>query len=264
MNSELDHIQLSTLLVGEWYKDISLLTPEGQLLPQQPPSPQPAATQQALPQQPAPPTPRSVPEQRATPGQPTAPEQRTTPERPTAPGQAPQAAPQSTVEPVAEQAPRAMPEQPPQTAAGSAPEQGPRTTEETAPYKFLGKNGKKVTIVVQSPGVPFLPDNQLTFLIKILEACRMNIGDVAIVNAATVPVQISILRQQLQPTAVLLFGIEPTAIKLPINFPEFKVQPYDNCSYLSAPPLTRLVQQSEESKLLKSKLWVCLKTLFNV
>ena len=128
----------------------------------------------------------------------------------------------------------------------------------------MGGNNKKITILVQSPGIPFLPDDALTFLTRILEACRMNIGDVAIVNAATAPVTIAALRQQLQPSIVLLFGLEPTAIKLPINFPEFKVQPYDNCSYLSAPPLTRLVAQTEESKLLKSKLWVCLKTLFNV
>jgi hypothetical protein len=135
---------------------------------------------------------------------------------------------------------------------------------DTPQYKILGKNGKRITILVQSPGVPFLPDNQLTFLTKILEACRMNIGDVAIVNTSTAPVTINAIKQQLQPVAVLLFGLEPTAIKLPINFPVFKVQPYDDCSYLYAPPLSQLVQQSEESKLLKSKLWICLKSLFNV
>lgn len=148
---------------------------------------------------------------------------------------------------------------PPQRAAEPAPQPA-----ESSLYKFLGKNNRKITILVQSPSVPFLPDNQLSFLTKILEACRMNIGDVAIVNTATAPVNIAALRAQLTPTVVLLFGIEPTAIKLPINFPVFKIQPYDNCSYLSAPPLTQLVQQSEESKLLKSKLWVCLKSLFNV
>ena len=157
--------------------------------------------------------------------------------------------------------PQPAPVQPPPQRV---PEPAPQASEAPAAYKFLGKNGKKITILVQSPTVPFLPDNQLSFLTKILEACRMNIGDVAIVNTATASVNIATLKQQLQPTAILLFGLEPTAIKLPINFPEFKVQPYDSCSYLSAPPLTRLVAQSEESKLLKSKLWVCLKTLFNV
>lgn len=131
-------------------------------------------------------------------------------------------------------------------------------------YKFLGNNRRQITIVVNAPGSAFLPDNQLSFLTKILEACQMNIGDVAIVNAATVPVTVAELRQQLKPASILLFGLEPTAIKLPINFPVFRLQPYDECTYLAAPSLHLLVQLTEESKLLKSKLWVCLKTLFNV
>ena len=131
-------------------------------------------------------------------------------------------------------------------------------------YKFLGNNRKQITIVVNAPGSAFLPDDQLSFLTKILEACRMNIGDVAIVNAAAVPVTVAELRQQLKPASILLFGLEPTAIKLPINFPVFRLQTYDDCTYLAAPSLHLLVRQTEESKLLKSKLWVSLKTLFNV
>ncbi|HVU95694.1 MAG TPA: hypothetical protein VHE34_10745 [Puia sp.] len=131
-------------------------------------------------------------------------------------------------------------------------------------YKFLGKNNRGIAIIVDTPGAAFLPDPQLEFLTKILEACRMNIGDVAIVNHHTAPVAIAALRQQLQPQNVLLFGIEPTAIRLPINFPEFKIQPYDQCTYLSAPPLQQLVANTPDAKLLKSKLWVCLKTLFDV
>ena len=109
-----------------------------------------------------------------------------------------------------------------------------------------------------------MPDNQLTFLTKILEACRMTLADVAIVNNAATPVTITALRQQLQPRTVLLFGVEPTAIRMPINFPTFKQLSYDDCTYLSSPALDLLVPNTEDSKLLKSKLWVCLKTLFEV
>jgi hypothetical protein len=131
-------------------------------------------------------------------------------------------------------------------------------------YKFLGNNHRKVALLVHSPGSAFLPDNQLAFLTKILEACRMTIADVAIVNHAATPVTITALRQQLSPAIVLLFGMEPVAIRLPINFPVFKLQTYDQCTYLSAPALDQLVLPSAESQLLKSKLWVCLKTMFNV
>jgi hypothetical protein len=189
----INNVQLSTLVIGEWYKDALLPSPDAPQAAEGPVSPVPSS-----------------------PAQMTAP-------------------PVKTPDPA-----------------------------EPAPYKFLGNNRRNVAIIVDSPGIPFLPDNQLSFLTKILEACRMNIGDIAIVNAATKSVVITELRQQLNPNAVLLFGLEPVAIKLPINFPVFRLQPYDACTYLSAPALSQLVQNSEESKLLKSKLWVCLKTLFNV
>jgi hypothetical protein len=140
----------------------------------------------------------------------------------------------------------------------------PTPPAEPAVYKFLGNHRRKVTIIVDSPGAAFLPDDQLNFVSKILEACRMNVGDVAIVNHHTTPVAINTLREQLQPANIILFGIDPTTIRLPINFPAFKLQPYDNCTYLSAPPLEQLVGNTTDAKLLKSKLWVCLKTLFDV
>jgi hypothetical protein len=146
----------------------------------------------------------------------------------------------------------------------AAPESQPPDPETAAPYKILGNHRRKVTILVNAPGSPFLPDNQLNFLTKILEACRLNMGDVAIINHASAPVNITALRAQLQPSVILLFGLEPTTIRLPINFPVFKLQPYDQCTYLSAPALDLLVQSSEDSRPLKSKLWVCLKSLFEV
>jgi hypothetical protein len=130
--------------------------------------------------------------------------------------------------------------------------------------KYLGDNRRNTTLLVQTPGSPFLPDNHLTFLTKILEACRMTLADVAIVNNAAAPLSITELKQQLQPKIILLFGVEPTAIRLPINFPAFRPQDFDGCTYLSTPGLDQLVPNTDESKLLKSKLWVCLKTIFDV
>jgi hypothetical protein len=144
----------------------------------------------------------------------------------------------------------------------------PAATHPNAPsatgYKSLGNNRRKISIVVNAPGTPFLPDDQLNVLTRMLEACRMNIGDVAIVNHAASAVSIGILKQQLQPVFVLLFGPTPRDIGLPMEFPVFKIQPYDNCTYLTAPALADMVQPGDESKLLKSKLWVCLKDLFKI
>jgi hypothetical protein len=228
----LNDIKLSSLIVGEWYKDALLASPD---------APQAIEPSEAI----GSPTPAALPVTR-----PIAPLGPTPPAVPIATAPAPPATSVATTDARPPKAPAPTPKAPEPPAPG--------------PYKFLGNNRKQIAIIVHSPGTPFLPDNQLSFLTKILEACRMNIGDIAIVNAATTSVVITELRQQLNPTAVLLFGLEPVAIKLPINFPVFRLQPYDACTYLSAPALSQLVQNSEESKLLKSKLWVCLKSLFNV
>src|SRR5579864_8750251 len=114
-----------------------------------------------------------------------------------------------------------------------APHQPELPHAEPAGLKFLGNHRRHITILVHSPESTFLPDDQLSFLTKMLEACRMNIGDVAIINTAAAPVTITALRQQMKPARILLFGIEPTAIRLPINFPAFRLQPYDDCTYLS-------------------------------
>jgi hypothetical protein len=132
------------------------------------------------------------------------------------------------------------------------------------PFKYLGSNRRHITLLVHAPGSPFLSDEQLVFVTRLLEACRLTLADVAIVNNATTPITIAEVRQQLQPKTSILFGLEPSALRLPINFPPFKPLGYDGCTYLSAPGIDLLVPNTEESKLLKSKLWVCLKTMFDV
>jgi hypothetical protein len=149
-------------------------------------------------------------------------------------------------------------------STGSPASPAPASTAKPPGYRFLGNNRKKISILVNSPETAFLPDDQLAFLTKILEACKMNIGDVAIVNHAASPVVITELRLQLSPAIILLFGMEPIEIALPINFPQFKLQAYDQCTYLCAPSLDQLVSLTEESKSLKGKLWACLKTLFQI
>jgi hypothetical protein len=131
-------------------------------------------------------------------------------------------------------------------------------------YKFLGGNLKKIIVLVNSPESFYLPDQDLLFITKMLEACKLTIGDVAIVNHTNSAVHIARLVKQFHPKIILLFGLEPTAIQVPFAIPAFKPQEYNNCIYLYAPAPDKLNQDTEEGKLLKSKLWVCLRKLFEV
>lgn len=122
---------------------------------------------------------------------------------------------------------------------------------------FLGGNKRQILILVNHPDVPYLPDGELTFLTNILSACKLGIADVAIVNLQkTDKGQLSDLPSR----DIILFGLTPPDIDLPINFPPFRLQQFNSRTYLYALTLTEV----ERDKALKMQLWNSLKNLFNV
>jgi hypothetical protein len=129
-------------------------------------------------------------------------------------------------------------------------------------YKILGNNKQQITVVVNCPNDVFVPEAELQFLTKMLGACKLNMADVAIVNHATAAVAIDRLKQQLQPRFVLLLGVEPATIQLPISFPTFKEQAYAGTTYLFTPALGQLNQETDNAKVQKRQLWDCLKRMF--
>jgi hypothetical protein len=141
-------------------------------------------------------------------------------------------------------------------------ETAPPKPVDLTPYKILGNNKKQITVVVNYPQDVFVADGDLAFLTKMLDACKLNMADVAIVNHATAAVNIEKVKTQLQPKYVLLFGVEPDVIHLPINFPSFKEQPYAGTTYLFTPALSQLNGDTDIAKGLKKKLWECLKRMF--
>jgi hypothetical protein len=145
------------------------------------------------------------------------------------------------------------------------PKTEPKTPEiAAARIKFLGGNQKRIAFIVNCKTDVFLPDAQLDWLGKMLEACRLNLGDVAIVNIATKQFTITDIKQELFSNTVVLLGAEPAAIQLPLHFPHFNLQSHDGITFLATPPPDALNQQTAEAKLLKSKLWVSLQKLFKL
>ena len=135
----------------------------------------------------------------------------------------------------------------------------PVPTQQTV--KFLGKNAKHIVLLVSNDTAPFLPDDELSFLTNILSACKLSQADVAIVNVHSIDKEeVESLIEPLAPKHVLLFGITPLSIDLPINFPQFQLQAFNKRTYLYSPDLKTL----ENNKDLKLKLWNNLKTLFGL
>jgi hypothetical protein len=134
---------------------------------------------------------------------------------------------------------------------------------QTLPAKpgFLGKNEKKILIASIDHEAVYLGDKQLAFLTNVLDACKLGLTDVAIVNWQNLDEEArSTFTSALDAKTVLLFGIEPATIGLPVNFPAFQVQEFNRRTYMHAPLLTEI----EGDKELKKQLWNSLKKIFSV
>lgn len=141
----------------------------------------------------------------------------------------------------------------------------PKTEKPTTKRQwFLGSNLRKITLLVNEKEAVYLPDASLQFLSAILGACKLNLGDVAIVNHHNDPVAYDFLKEKLSPAFLLLFGVTAQQVRLPFTVPNYQVQQYDNCQFLLAPSLDSMLGESQEAKLEKSRLWLCLKKMFNI
>ena len=128
-------------------------------------------------------------------------------------------------------------------------------------WPMLGRIKKNILIVVRYPQHEYMPDDQLNFLVSVLGACKLSLDDVGIVNSSKVSSgYYKELMEKFSSTTTLLFGLTPQEFEMPVNFPEFQVQNFNNCTFLHAPVLEKL----EADKILKSKLWVSLRKIFNL
>lgn len=140
----------------------------------------------------------------------------------------------------------------------------PKTDANAATISFLGENRSHVTVLVNEPNEVFVAEDNLSFLTNILKACDLTLADIAVVNTAKQLTTFAIIKQQLLPGNLLLFGVDPLAIKLPFQIPAFQIQNFEDCKIMLAPALVNLNKTSGESKLLKTKLWMSLKQTFNI
>lgn len=140
-------------------------------------------------------------------------------------------------------------------AIPSAPVHSPATA------KWLGNNKKNVLILVSHPDAIHLPDKDLELLTNIFTACKLSLEEVAILNLYPLSgFDHKQATQLLHPTRAILFGIEPMAFGLPMSFPAFQVQAFQQTSYLCSPPVAAIGADRN----LKTSLWNSLKTLFQL
>lgn len=129
---------------------------------------------------------------------------------------------------------------------------------------YLGNYEKKFVVLVNDDSNVYVSDENLQFLTGILNACKMNLAQIALINLHNHPVNFQRLKQDLQPVFIVAFGINALQMELPFSMPDYQVQQYSNCSILTAPSLNELNQTTASAKTEKTKLWNCLKKMLNL
>ena len=127
--------------------------------------------------------------------------------------------------------------------------------------KFLGNNKRNILILINEKEQAFLSDGDLTFLISILNACKISVEDTALVNCYQCTDAVyENLQEQFSPGIILFLGTEPQDLDFPIQIPHYHIQKYNKQQYVCAPSLKVLAADKEEKK----QLWNVLKALFSI
>lgn len=135
-----------------------------------------------------------------------------------------------------------------------------KTTTSKPGTSYSGGNNQHIIILINNPNGEFISAEQQIFLNGILNACKLTMSDVALINATDKTLHYQTIIKQFSPKTFLLFGVSTTDIQLPFVIPEFQKQIHNNLLYLSAPSLSEL----QNNKELKRKLWDLLKQLFSL
>jgi len=137
-------------------------------------------------------------------------------------------------------------------------------TNNTNTLNFLGENKKKISILIAEENTLHLQDDSYQFITNIIAACKLNMADVAIVNCEQPSITWNNIQETLTPTICIVFGNILPKINFTHTLHLYQPQTIDTTTFLLSAALPILKPTTQEAKLEKSKLWICLKKMFNV
>ena len=126
---------------------------------------------------------------------------------------------------------------------------------------FLGGNGSRIVFMVSDPAHKYLDEDLMDFLQGLLKACGLTMDDIALVNFQhDAPVTYLDIIGDLSAQKMVVFGVPPRLLQLPVDLPDFQIENVDNLSFLFCPPLSE-IQSNKETK---RRLWACLQSIFQL
>jgi len=132
------------------------------------------------------------------------------------------------------------------------------------PIKFLGDHLKKILVLVHDENAVYLNEADLGLLSSILNACKLNLADIALVNTASQPLSLHEILETLPSQYVFVFAITGTALKIKLPTTLYKAIELGDTQILFSGSLQSMQGAEQNAKMEKSKLWNALKLLFKL
>ena len=132
------------------------------------------------------------------------------------------------------------------------------------PIKSLGEHNKKITVIVNDPNSVHLNEMDFILLTSILNACRLTIADIALINIGKQPAGLHQILQELPSTLVLSFAVDATQLKVKLPSTLYKVTQLGETHILFSNALSTMQGTGVEAKQEKAKLWTVLKKIFEL
>jgi len=132
------------------------------------------------------------------------------------------------------------------------------------PIQFLGAHQKKILIIVQDNNALHLNEGDFDLLTAILNACKLTMADIALMNLANTNYSLHQILTQVPSDMVLVFDIHPTQLKIKLPNQLYTPILLGTTQLLFSNNLSSMRGIDPTSKIEKTKLWTALKLLFKL
>ncbi|MDQ0105922.1 hypothetical protein SAMN05660909_01577 [Chitinophaga terrae (ex Kim and Jung 2007)] len=134
-------------------------------------------------------------------------------------------------------------------------------TEKVVPQvKYLGENQKNIAIFIKNENEAYLNEELFNLLTNILNACKLSMQDVSLINIAHYPgLEFSDWQKAINIRQAVCFGISPEQIGL-TDIPTYQLVAVNNTTLIFSDSLVEI----GADKALKARLWNGLKQLLGI
>ncbi|MEY4051434.1 MAG: hypothetical protein EB092_03915 [Chitinophagia bacterium] len=137
-------------------------------------------------------------------------------------------------------------------------------SEMASPIKYLGDHHKKILVVVNDPASVYLNETDFILLTSILNACRLTIADIALINVGNQKASLHEMLTKLPSLLVIAFDLDSKALKIKLPTTLYKTTPLGETNLLFSAALSSMQGSSTDAKKEKGKLWSVLKQIFQL